>query len=198
MRADGRSLEPLCALALSSSWWATAICTHMLLWTLLGATTCMDLRLKRAQAPATAAGDAASSASASADANGLYCNICAQSCPAVAPVDNAGMFGTPGRDHVPVANALLGVWRDDAGSVAATTASAAQTFTGMPRPSRCLSPLLPSMSMSKCCSTCIFAMCLQNVIIMPGTCGTLPCILAFIMPRAQHTISRCCPEQQPT
>ena len=51
------------------------------------------------------------------------------------PVDNAGMFGTPGRDHVPVANALLGVWRDDYGSVASTTASAAQTFTGMPRPS---------------------------------------------------------------
>ena len=45
------------------------------------------------------------------------------------------MFETPGRDHVPVANALLGVWQDDSASVAATTASAAQTFTGMPRPS---------------------------------------------------------------
>lgn len=101
----------------------------------------MDMRLKLAQAPATAGNDAASSASANADANGLYCNICAQSCPAVVPVDNAGMFGTPGRDHVPVANALLGVWRDDSASVAATTASAAQTFTGMPRPSLLLDQL---------------------------------------------------------
>lgn len=85
------------------------------------------------QVPAPAGDGAASSASASADANGLYCAICAQSCPAAEPMDNAGMFGTPGRDHVPTANALLGVWRDNHASVAATTADAAQTFTGTPK-----------------------------------------------------------------
>ena len=91
--------------------------------------------LVQAPAAAASAAGAASSASASADANGLYCAICAQSCPAAQPVLNAGMFDVPERDHVPLANALLGVYRDNKASVAATAADAASTFTCVPRPS---------------------------------------------------------------
>ncbi len=88
-------------------------------------------RLLQTPVSGAALGAATASASATASAPGLYCSICAESCPAAGLESSGASFGTPARPHTPTANALLDTYLSTKNSVGTTVASAAHNFAGV-------------------------------------------------------------------